>query len=73
MAFLFETTPVATIKARSSTSTEDFTIKGINASLTSATTTAIELNKVMTIFGKEIAGDEHMSLTIVKQGKDEDA
>lgn len=72
MAFIFQPQPVATLKAKQSTNDEYLTIKGINASLSSATQGAIEVNKFLALYGFEIAGDEYSSLTIVKEGVDEE-
>lgn len=72
MAYNFETTPTATVKGRSTTSTDEYSLKGINSSLTSATDTATEINKLLKVYGKSIAGDEHMKMTITKQAEEEE-
>lgn len=72
MAYQFKTTPSATVKGRATTSTDTYTIKGINSSLSSATETATEINKVLDIFGKQIAGDDYMTLTIVKEAEEDE-
>lgn len=71
MAYQFKTTPSATVKGKSTTSTDNYTIKGINSSISSATEAATEINKVLDIFGKQIAGDDYMTLTIVKEAEED--
>lgn len=72
MAYEFKTTPTATVKGKSTTSNDEYTLKGINSSVTSATDTATEINKLLAVYGKEIAGDENMKLTIVKESEEEE-
>lgn len=71
MAYVFQTTPTATVKGKSTTSTEDYTLKGINSSLSSATDTATEINKILAVYGKTIAGDEYMKMTITKEAEED--
>lgn len=72
MSFSFQTKPVATIKGRSTTSTDTYTINGVNASCSSATDAATEINKVLGICGKAIAGDEYMTLNITKEAVEDE-
>lgn len=72
MAYLFETTPAGTIKGKSATSTETYSIKGINSSIQSATEAATEINKLLAVYGKTIAGDENMTLSILKEAEEDE-
>lgn len=72
MAYTFQTTPTATVKGKSPTSTEEYSLKGINSSLSSATDTATEINKLLTVYGKSIAGDENMKMTITKEAEEDE-
>lgn len=72
MAYIFETTPTATIKGKSPTSTDEYSLKGINSSLNSATDAATEINKLLAVYGKTIAGDEYMKMTITKEAEEEE-
>ena len=71
MSFIFQQKPVATIKGNSTTSSEKFTINGVNASCSSATDAATQINKVLGICGKSI-DDEGMTLTQVKEAVDDE-
>lgn len=66
MAFIFQDKPTATIKARSATSDETFTINGVNATVTDADNAVAQINKILAVGGKEIATDSYMSLNISK-------
>lgn len=66
MAFVFQDKPTATIKARSATSDETFTINGVNATVTDADNAVAQINKILAVGGKEIAADSYMSLNISK-------
>lgn len=66
MAFVFQDNPTATIKARSATSQDTFTINGVASTITSADDAAEQINKILDIGGKEIAADSYMSLNISK-------
>lgn len=67
MAMIFQAPTVATITARSATSSTTYTIHGVTADTTTATNAAIQINKLLDIGGKEIAADEYMTRTI-KEG-----
>ena len=70
MAYSFTTTPTATVKAKSATSIDIYTIKGINSSLTSVDDTTSEINKILDIFGKQVVADENTTMTITKESED---
>lgn len=72
MSFSFKQKPVAVIKGKSATSTDTFTINGVNASCSSATDAATQINKILGICGKAIAGDENMTLTQVKEAVEDE-
>lgn len=73
MAYTFQTTPTATVKGKSTTAqNEDYTLKGINSSLSSATDTAAEINKLLTVYGKTMAADEYMKMTITKEAEEDE-
>ena len=72
MAYVFQTTPTATVKAKSTVSTDMYSLKGINSSMSSATETATEINKLLAVFGKQIAADEYMTMTITKEAEDDE-
>lgn len=61
MAFVFNQKPVATIKARSATSTDSYTINGVTTAATTPVNAAEQINKILDIGGQEIAADTHMS------------
>lgn len=72
MAYTFQATPTATVKGKSQTSTEEYSLKGINSSLSSATDTATEINKLLTVYGKTMAADENMKMTITKEAEEDE-
>ena len=72
MAYSFQTTPTGTIKGKSATSDEEYTLKGINSSVSSATETATEINKLLAVYGKTIAANDAMKLTITKDAEEDD-
>lgn len=72
MAYVFQTTPTATVKGKSTTSDTYYSLKGINSAMSSATETATEINKLLTVFGKQIAADEYMTMTITKEAEDDE-
>lgn len=72
MAFEFKQTPTATVQARSSTSSDTYKLNGINSSMSSATNTAVEVNKILAVFGMEISADEYMKLTITKDAEEDE-
>lgn len=67
MSFVFQQKPVATIKGKSATSTDTFTINGVAATVTSATDAASQINKLLAVGDKSIAADEYMTLTQTKE------
>lgn len=72
MAYEFKQTPTATVQGRSSTSSDTYKLSGINSSLSSATNTAVEVNKILAVFGMEVAADEYMKLTITKDAEEDE-
>lgn len=72
MAYTFQSTPTATVKGKSADGKEDYTLKGINSSLSSATNTADEINKLLAVYGKTIVADENMKMTITKEAEDDE-
>lgn len=72
MAYTFQSTPTATVKGKSADGKEDYTLKGINSSLSSATNTATEINKLLTVYGKAMEANEDMKMTITKEAEDDE-
>lgn len=72
MALMFQSTSVATIKAKSSTSTDMFTVPGVTTDSTTVANAATQINKLLDIVGFEIAGDEYMTRTITEEAVDND-
>lgn len=72
MAYSFETTPSATVKGRATTSTNSYSVKGINSSLSSVDETVEEINKVLNVFGKTMAADEYVKMTITKGAQEDE-
>lgn len=67
MAFVFNSKPVATIKAKDATSTDMYTIYGCTTATTTPVNAATQINKILDIGGLEIAADEYMSRTITEE------
>lgn len=61
MAFVFKQKPVATIKARSATSTDSYIINGVTTAATTTVNAAEQINKILAIGDQEIAVDKYMS------------
>lgn len=61
MAFVFNQKPVATIKARSATSTDSYIINGVTTAATTPVNAAEQINKILDIGDQEIAADKYMS------------
>ncbi len=61
MSLIFQTKPVATIKGRATNSTDTVTINGVTTASTTPANAAAQINKILGIAGKSIAGDEYMT------------
>lgn len=72
MAFAFNFKPVATLKAKSSTSADMFTLHGVTTADTTPAIAATQVNKILSIVGKEVVGDEYMTRTIVQESVDDE-
>lgn len=72
MAFVFQSTPVAIIKAKSATSTDMFTIHGVTTDTTTVVNAATQINKLLAIGDKAIAGDEYMTRTLTEEVIDDE-
>ena len=72
MALIFQSTPVATIKGKSTTSTDTYTIRGVTAGVTTVANAATQINKILDIGGKAIAGDENMTRSITEEVIDDE-
>ena len=70
MAFVFNQKPVATIKARSTTSTDTFTINGVTTVTTTPLYAATQINKILAIVGKSV-GAEGMTRSIYQEAIEE--
>ena len=72
MAYGFTRSKKATLKGRATTGMDDYTIANVSSSDTiTPAIAATQANKLLAVFGKEIAGDDHMSRTI-KENVEED-
>ena len=67
MAFVFNQKPVATIKARSATSSDTYTINGVTTANTTPANAAEQINKLLAVGDQAIAGDEYMSRIYVEE------
>lgn len=67
MAFVFNQKPVATIKARSATSSDTYTINGVTTANTTPANAATQINKLLAVGDQAIAGDEYMSRVYVEE------
>lgn len=67
MAFVFNQKPVATIKARSATSSDTYTINGVTTANTTSANAAEQINKLLAVGDQAIAGDEYMSRVYVEE------
>ena len=72
MAYSFQTTSASTVKGKSPDGKEEYSLKGINSSLSSATDAAAEINKLLTVYGKTIAANEEMKMTITKEAEEDE-
>lgn len=72
MALIFQSTPVATIKGKSTTSTDTYTIPGVTAGTTTIANAATQINKILDIGGKEIAADDNMTRSILQEATDDE-
>lgn len=72
MALAFNFKPVATLKAKSATSTDMFTFAGVTTATTTPLNAATQANKILAIVGKQCAADENMTRTIVEESVDDE-
>lgn len=70
MSMTFEAAGTGTIKAKAYDSTTTYSIKGINSNVSDVEDTADQINKILDIVGIQIAGDEYMTLTVIKEAYD---
>ena len=66
MALVFNTKPVATIKAKA-TSGESISVAGCTNGATTPDNAAAQINKILNIGGKAIVGDANMTRTQVEE------
>ena len=67
MAMVFQSVVTATIRAKSATSTDTYSIPGVTAGTTTATNAATQINKIFDIGGLAIVADEYMYRTIKQE------
>lgn len=72
MSLVFQQKPVATIKGKSTTSTETFTINGVTTATTTPANAAAQINKILDVAGKAIAGDEYMTRVSTEEVVDDE-
>lgn len=72
MAYVFTQELQGTLKGKATASQDNYTLKGINSTIESVNDVVSEANKILDIFGKEMAVDENVTMTITKTSEDED-
>ena len=72
MAYVFQNVVDGTLKGKSSSSTDSYTLKGINSSIDSVNSVVTEANKILKVFGKQMAADEYATMTITRESIDQD-
>lgn len=70
MAWEFFTTPTATVKAKSSNSTDIVTIKGVTTASISPTKAAQHINTLLGVAGKAIVVDSNMTRSQTEEAVD---
>ena len=71
MALVFEQKQVATIKGKSTDSTDTYTIPGVTNGTTTVENAATQINKILGIVGRQIAADEYMTRTTIEEAVDD--
>lgn len=69
MAYVFETKPVATIKAKTVGDSTVINVPGVTTASTTPTNAAAQINKILAVAGKEI-GVSGMTRTQVEEAVD---
>ncbi|MBQ7454371.1 MAG: hypothetical protein IJS69_04905 [Selenomonadaceae bacterium] len=69
MAYVFETKPVATIKAKTVGDSTAINVPGVTTASTTPTNAAAQINKILAVAGKEI-GVSGMTRTQVEEAVD---
>ena len=72
MAYVFQSVADGTLKGRATTSTDNYTLKGINSSIDNVANVVAEANKILAVFGKTMAADENVTMTITRESVDQD-
>lgn len=72
MAYVFQNVAEGTLKGKSSTSTDSYTLKGINSTIDSVNDVVTEANKILAVFGKTMAADDDTTMTITRESIDQD-
>lgn len=72
MAYVFTQEVSGTLKGLSTTSTDKYTLKGVNSTIESVNDVITEANKILDVFGKTMTIDENATMTITKISEDED-
>lgn len=70
MALVFDTKPVASIKAKDATSTNMYTIPGVTTASTTPANAATQINKLLAVGGKAIVADSNMKRVITEEAID---
>ena len=72
MAYVFQNITDGTLKGRATTSTDSYTLKGINSGIDNVANVVTEANKILAVFGKTMAADENVTMTITRESVDQD-
>ena len=72
MAYSFNFKSVATLKAKSATSTDMFTFQGVTTANTTPANAAAQVNKLLSIVDKAVVADNNMTRTIVEESVDDE-
>lgn len=72
MAYVFTQELQGTLKGMATTSTDTYTLKGINSTIESVLNVVTEANKILDVFGKSMAADDNCTMTVTKISEDND-
>lgn len=72
MAYVFTQEMQGTLKGKATTSTDTYTLKGINSTVQEVANVVGEANKILKVFGKTMAADDYCTMTITKISEDQD-
>lgn len=72
MAYLFTQEIQGTLKGRATTSTDTYTLKGVNSTMEAVAAVVNEANKILKVFGKTMAADDYCTMTVTKISEDND-